>query len=163
MVGNFNIKHDLEIVSAGGFFCQGCLIGKPTQDKSLDDRYCRVCFTFLLAEARLLEGRRPSWVPRTTKEPPNKADKGPQNNVQTRSGNDKPYTGLPIGVQEVSTILSTVETRGRKQIPLPLDRIDQLTKEGMGSKAIASTLKAEGIRANYRTVARVINGRRNGT
>ena len=63
--GYFSIKRDMETVRAGGFFCQGCLVGKPLDDQSSDPRYCLSCYEFLLDEAVLLSPNRgkPSWVP----------------------------------------------------------------------------------------------------
>ena len=61
----FNIKQDVKIERAGGFWCEACLTGKPAAEQSPDPRYCQNCFTFLLDEATLLPARRksPKWVP----------------------------------------------------------------------------------------------------
>jgi len=66
--GYFSIKRDMAIVRAGGFFCQGCLVGKPMDDKSPDLRYCLSCYEFLTEEYRVKElmspGRaKPRWAP----------------------------------------------------------------------------------------------------
>ena len=53
---------------AGSFFCEACLIGKPTSEASPDPRYCQDCYDFLTEEAKLLSGtRRPKWVPKPEK------------------------------------------------------------------------------------------------
>jgi hypothetical protein len=55
---------DLETINSGGFWCYGCLVGKPAHDISPDSRYCFGCYDFLLAEARLLDSHtRKAWVP----------------------------------------------------------------------------------------------------
>lgn len=61
----FSIKQDIEIEKAGGFWCQGCLIGKPAGEQSDDPKYCHECFKFFLDEAELLPETRgkPYWVP----------------------------------------------------------------------------------------------------
>lgn len=43
----FDIKRDMAIVKAGGFFCQACLEEKPTGEQSPDRRYCQSCYNFL--------------------------------------------------------------------------------------------------------------------
>ena len=100
--------------------------------------------------------RRPGWIPRSQK-----IDVGKEKNVS----------------HDVSLILSTVEnektevdkirssgrktTRGRKKQELPEDLIRELANKGMGSKRIAAKLLTDrGIRANYRTIARIIAGQR---
>lgn len=68
MPNYFDIKRDPEIEKAGGFFCEGCLVGKPAVEQSPDPRYCQGCYDFLLDEATLLPaGKRPKWVPKSLK------------------------------------------------------------------------------------------------
>jgi len=51
--------------------------------------------------------------------------------------------------------------RGPKHKDLPIELIEQLAKEGMGSKAIATKLKAErDVKVSYRTIQRVLSGER---
>ena len=45
--GYFDIKRDIQIVNDGGFFCQGCLAGKPASEQSDDLRYCNGCYETL--------------------------------------------------------------------------------------------------------------------
>ena len=60
----FDSDRDRQIIDAGGFFCEACLISKPIDDMSYDPRYCLGCYEFLLKEAKLLRpGKKPSWVP----------------------------------------------------------------------------------------------------
>lgn len=50
--GCFNIKRDMVIAKAGGFFCQACLVGKPGSEQSPDGRYCRSCYNFLQQDGK---------------------------------------------------------------------------------------------------------------
>ncbi len=66
---------------------------------------------------------------------------------------------------EVATIQPSVATRaspkrGRKQKSLPLERIAMLAGQGIGSKGIATMLKAEGVSVGFRTIARILSGER---
>jgi len=49
-VSIFSCERDREIIAAGGFFCIGCLIGKPASEQSSNPRYCQSCREFLLKE-----------------------------------------------------------------------------------------------------------------
>lgn len=61
----FLAARDREVIEAGGFFCEACLVGKPLDDQSPAPRYCQGCFGFLKAEVELLSAKhkRPGWVP----------------------------------------------------------------------------------------------------
>jgi hypothetical protein len=68
----FDIKRDLEIIAAGGFWCKACCVGRPAAERSPDERYCQGCYEYLLAEADILiesgSKRRPAWIPKDTGE-----------------------------------------------------------------------------------------------
>ena len=49
----FDIKGDLEVINASGFFCHACVVGKPAEEQSPDPRYCFGCYELLLKEAGL--------------------------------------------------------------------------------------------------------------
>ena len=67
--GYFSAEHDREVIEASGFFCLGCLVGKPAVEQSSDSRYCQGCYEFLMHEVSLLDPRsRPKWLPRPTKQ-----------------------------------------------------------------------------------------------
>lgn len=59
----FSIKRDIEIGSSGGFWCSGCLVGKPADEQSDDPRYCHSCFKFYKEEATFLldNQKQPTW------------------------------------------------------------------------------------------------------
>ena len=50
--------------------------------------------------------------------------------------------------------------RGRPKLALPVEKIKRLGKRGLGAKAIATQLKAEGYLVSFRTVHRVLTGER---
>ena len=147
----------------GAFFCHTCLMDKPATEASPDPRYCQGCYDFLTKEAELLDGRKPTWVPkdsqsitRTPLEPSCKP-------LQPTSGVGHNYIDTQIG----SGIMSTVESkkddgkRGPKQKALPRELIKQWAGEGMGSRVIALKLNSElGIKVSYRTIQRVLSGER---
>lgn len=49
ITATFDIKKDIEIVNAGGFFCQGCIVGRPASEQSPDPRYCKSCYEIIRA------------------------------------------------------------------------------------------------------------------
>ena len=53
-----------------------------------------------------------------------------------------------------------VTKRGPKHRDLPGDLIKELANEGMGSKAIATRLRGEGVKVSYRTIQRLLSGKR---
>lgn len=60
----FSAVRDREVIEAGGFFCQACLVGKPLDDRSADPRYCLGCYEFLRDEAKLeRRTKKASWTP----------------------------------------------------------------------------------------------------
>ncbi len=43
----FDIARDIKVIEDGGFFCQGCIVGKKKTEISPDPRYCQDCYDFL--------------------------------------------------------------------------------------------------------------------
>ena len=153
MITIFDSKRDAEIIAAGGFFCRACVVGKPPDELSPDDRYCQGCYDFLTAEAAYLhESKHPAWVPRISKR-----------------GTEKPIPVVPVGSGIMSTVKarkSTVDIitprtrntrRGPKLRELPEDKIHEMAAAGLGAKAIAKEL---GGVTSYRTILRVLAGQR---
>ena len=63
-----DIKRDIALENAGGFFCEACLGVKTVDERSQDSRYCQGCYDYLTEEAKLLSGsRRPKWIPKPEK------------------------------------------------------------------------------------------------
>lgn len=62
-----DIKTEMGIINNGGFWCLGCLTGKPAAEISPDPRYCQGCYDFLKKESLLLHPKsRPAWIPKNT-------------------------------------------------------------------------------------------------
>jgi len=156
--GYFDSERDGELIKGGGYFwCSTCLVARPLDDLSPDPRYCQGCYGFLLKEVEMLSsGKHPQWVPRTSPKPIRQL-------VQPSSGGCHNYTHTPLGSPMESGIMATVKgKRGpKRRADLPAEMIMQWASEGMGSKMIASKLKAElNITIGFRTVARIIAGQR---
>ena len=141
----FSIKRDREIINAGGFFCHACLDSKPATKASPDPRYCQVCYDFLTKEAEMLpENKRPKWIPK------------PQRALRAC---EKQYHIPQVGGGIMSTLESKKDDgkRGRKKLTLPVETILEMSKQGLGSKAIATLLRAEqGVDVSYKTIQRTL-------
>ena len=153
----FDIKCDIAIVNAGGFFCESCLLGKPASESSPDPRYCQGCYYFLIQEAAMDTRRRgDDWKPK----------KAHKKAVQVAGDMRRIMSPLESKKIEVDIIhppgaTRTSGKRGPKHRSLPEDLIRQLAGEGMGSKAIAARLKAEHrVKVSYRTIQRILSGER---
>ena len=169
---NFNKAEDI-VTEANhqpdGFFCHACLIDKPASEASPDPRYCQWCYDFLLKETEMLpKNKRPRWIPK------------PQQTPQEHQNRDKKPYPIPQGVvlnmstldsekSEVDiiqpptpsrTIMRIPTKRGRKKLTLPVETILELSKQGLGSKAIATSLRKQGITVSYKTIQRVLSGER---
>jgi hypothetical protein len=160
--GYFDIKRDIEIEKAGGFWCHACLTGKSASEASPDSRYCQGCYAFLLKEAEMLPAsKRPAWIPK-----PQKPEKAGEKQYQVSRVGDEIMSTLESKKFEVDIIhppgaTRAVVKRGPKHRQLPEDLIRQLANEGMGSKVIAARLKAEhDIIVSYKTIQRVLSGER---
>jgi hypothetical protein len=143
------------------FFCYACLIDKPAIEASPDPRYCQGCYDFLSKEAGLLDGRKPTWVPKDSQSITRALLESSCKPVQPASGVGHNSIGSQIG----SGIMSTVESkkddakRGRKHKALPHELIKQWVGEGMGSRVIALKLNNElGISVSYKTIQRTLAG-----
>ncbi len=141
------------------FFCYTCLEDKPAIEASPDPRYCQGCYDFLTKEAELLDGRKPTWVPKGSQSITRTPLESSCKPLQQASGVGHNYIDTQIG----SGIMSTVEDdgkRGRKQKALPRELIKQWAGEGMGSRVIALKLYSElGIKVSYKTIQRVLSKR----
>lgn len=183
----FDIKRDNLIIKAGGFFCSACLVGRPASEQSADNRYCQNCYEFLLAETKLLENKRsPSWLPKTTTNKLKEKKSHPSPTLepalsrpaQALQGKTRCNIIPPI-VIDTPAIMATLESpkitvalfqpsvsskasnkRGPKHKALPVDVIRQLASQGNGSKKIAATLKTQGVKVGFRTIARMLSGER---
>lgn len=66
--GYIDVKRDIAIEKAGGFWCHACLVLHPATEQSLDPRYCQGSYDFLLTEAEMVSTtKRPAWIPKPQK------------------------------------------------------------------------------------------------
>lgn len=157
----FSIERDKQFPC----WCQTCLVGKTLNEMSPDTRYCRWCYNFLLKEAGLLgETKRPRWIPKPQTKPTEAKIEG-EKQYHIVQPIDKEKTKMST-LNPPSVTVDKFRPRGRpktyKKHSLPDDKIRQLHKEGMGTKAIATYLKTElGIDVSYKTIQRVLSGERN--
>lgn len=152
----FDIKRDIEIEKAGGFFCHACVVGKPASGQSPDPRYCQSCYDLLMGEASLLpSNKRPKWIPKAEKE-----QEKPIQVVDDVVLNMSPINSEKNKVDIINPVTPKVtrSKRGPKFTELPDDLIRQWASEGMGSKAISTRLKAEGYDVSYKTIQRRLQG-----
>jgi hypothetical protein len=140
------------------FFCHSCLVHRPLDDRSPDERYCQLCCDFLLDEAALLDPKkRGQWVPKIS-------DKNrhhiPQDEVVIMS---------TINSDEIPSGHNSPAARPEKQISkrgpkfrddIPTDFVNELASQGKGPKAIAGILKGKGIAVSYKTIQRTLSGQR---
>ena len=68
------------------------------------------------------------------------------------------YRGTTVFYSYPSPDVATLGKRsvGRPRLNLPQKKIMELYKQGLGSKAIATKLKREGLKTSYKTVQRII-------
>ena len=144
-ISYFSIKRDLEIEGDGGFWCEACLLGKPSSERSHDRRYCNFCYDLLTEEAKLDKSwSRAGWKPITS--PPHQA-------VEGKTEGLKPMT-YPSGQAEVLTRSNTppnhalqnptrnprINPGGRPRKEAPTKDIKKLSKQGLGTRDIAREL-----------------------
>ena len=146
----------------GTFICQACLIDKSLSElSSKDARYCTFCQPVIEYEYSLLSDR--SHSKRYQPVPPvanSTLLKAPPVYMDTGEEKTKMST-----LKENTPTVDNFRPRGRpktyKKQELPIELIKQLhSEEGMGSKAIASTLKKRAIIVSYKTIQRLLAGQR---
>ena len=154
----FDSDRDSAVVTAGGFFCQACLTGKPASEASADKRYCYGCFEFLAKEAKQASSWRiPKWAPAPDAKIASLKDGGvsrhPTPIMHTTKQQEIP--------SEHNYSLDLKSKRGPKYRDLPVDLIEKWADDGAGAKAIASRLKKErGLTVHYSTILRLLSGKR---
>jgi hypothetical protein len=136
---HFDVKQDIAIINAGGFFCHACLVGKPAKDQSPDPRYCTYCCKFLLEE----QGGAISWKPLLKH-----YDKQEAGTKSEEVSNHVP----PVMSQDCKV------KQGRNN--LPEDIIIKLHDEGLSSRTISNRLEARGVKVSYKTIQRLLSGKR---
>ncbi len=152
----FDSRRDAEVIAAGGFFCQTCLVGKPATERSPDLRYCQGCYEFLKEETERISFRTNCLEPVEGKDI---AQKPPEKALEAVERGDI----INLGVSKGGGIMSTLESkkddgkRGRKKLTLPVETILEMSKQGLGSKAIATLLRTkQGVDVSYKTIQRTL-------
>jgi len=123
----FNCARDKEQIAAGThFFCQAHQIAVPREQQSVDPRYCRDCYDFLLQEAALIPRNRsksPKWLPIT--------DVGitPQTAIETlpvpKIGVSKLHNGKTLILTTKGTREGIMKQRGRPKKEGEVSRVTQ--------------------------------------
>ena len=160
----FNAKRDRELIATGThFFCHACLVAKPASEQSPDERYCQWCYDFLLKEAEMDTRRRDAgWKPiKRDKKPITESEKvaqvlGDVRTIMATLNTEK----TTVAIIQPSVRSKPRSKRGPKFKELPRELIIQWASEGLGSKAIATRLKRQGVEVGFRTIARVLAGER---
>lgn len=163
----FSAERDKEVEKAGGFWCHACLVSHPADRQSPDPRYCQRCYDLLLKEAEkdnthwggdwrpLLSSHKPLETPLKVAQVSESMQRIKSTLESSKIEADK--TQPSVAVETPSK--HSGSKRGRKPKELPEDLIARLAGKGMGSKAIASQLKAHhNITVSYKTVQRILAG-----
>jgi len=162
--GYFDVKRDNALIAAGThFWCETCIVARPIETRSPDYRYCQGCYEFLLKEAQMDTSRGGgNWKPAVTlpdkETSPLKAAEVSGHPPQIMSTVESKKIEVDIIQPSVSKV--TRGKRGPKHKALPRELIKQWAGEGMGSKAIASKLRADhNVTVSYKTIQRILVGK----
>lgn len=93
---------------------------------------------------------------------PNLGQGKPIQGVNHLNGNLSILEDKKISMDKLKAVTPKVTRKkpGPKIKELPEDLIKQLNEQGLGSNAIATSLKSKGIEVSYKTIQRIINGQR---
>jgi hypothetical protein len=167
----FDIKRDLRIIKNGGFMCNGCLVGKPlSQQSPRDARYCIDCQPIIEYEYALAaehRGYKSGYKPVAPDanleaiEPPLRELGAGEEKTKMSTLNENPVTVDKFKVSPPKSRFWKGRPETYKKRELPDELIRQLSFDDMGSKAIATKLKADmGIGVSYKTIQRILSGKR---
>jgi len=155
-MSEFDIKRDNELIAAGThFWCETCFRARPLDDRSPDERYCQGCYDFLLEEAKMLTGhiKKPTWIPCKNGQQNQPHVSGYGGGIMSTLGEEK----IEVDIIKPSGKPKILAKRGPKHKDLHIELIEQLAKEGMGSRAIATRLNAErDVKVSYKTIQRTL-------
>lgn len=161
-MSNFSIKQDNELIAKGShFWCKACVVVRPLSEQSPDPRYCQQCFKLLTFEASLLRGHdnKPAWIPKipkdTTARVPEMRPRATGQATTTLNADD-------IGKDRETTDgeMSTVKARRKAYKPIPNQTVMDMAAAGLGSKAISTKLKEQGVNVSYKTIQRKLSAAR---
>ena len=102
----FDSRRDAEIIAAGGFFCQACLVGKPATERSPDLRYCQGCYEFLKEESERISSKTNCLEPVEGKDI---VQKSPEKAQDGHFKGDIIKRGVVVGASVEGEIMSTAE------------------------------------------------------
>lgn len=138
-------------------FCQACLVGKTEAEMSERDiRYCIECQQ-VIEQEYLISGKRyiPVKLSNQNLAPLALGDKEiPTEKLETE------MSTLNQESLEVDKFRPRTRKSTYKKRELPIAEIQKANEQGLGSKAIATRLKGQGIKVSYKTVQRVLSGER---
>lgn len=133
----FDIKKDIRVEKAGGFFCEACLVCKPVSEQSPDGRYCKGCFEVLKEEAEMLSSRTKSaWIPCCGRE----------------------VSKTVLTHTKVTRVITLPRVGGRPQKIIPIKLIQKLAKDGLSIREINDELKVRGTTISPSTISRALSG-----
>ena len=144
-----------ELAKAGThFFCHACLVHRPVDDRSPDERYCQQCFEFLsdeMAAAKKNNQKQAAWWPeasdkcaKNTDEIANKETLPTRLFAQPDKAPEPPDSGL----------------KGRPVMSLPMEKILAMFASGEKVPDIKKQLEAEGIKVSRRSLYYIKAGQR---
>ena len=144
-MGYFNIKQDIEIERAGGFFCESCIACYPLEKQSPDPRYCQQCYNIFKEEREPIN----LIAEKPVEEMPPKRLEAPQEKPEPVTKR-KPIPN-PM-VKKITEKSDTVKGGEKKAI---FDKVKRLTLQGKSSRAIAAILEKDGKTISHMTISRM--------
>jgi len=137
----------------GMFFCEACLRDLPLNERSEKDmRYCGFCQPIIEEEYQALAGRKGRPLDNFYR---------PVTSAPLAVGGGRNMSTLEKPKIKVDILRPRVAKRGPKKKELPEGKIEEMSKVGLGSRAIAGRLRAEfGIHISYKTIQRLLGGQR---
>ena len=154
-----------ELAKAGThFFCHACLVHRPVDDRSPDERYCQQCFEFLsdeMAAAKKNNQKQAAWWPKITaeKQPQETApEKCAKNAVEIANNKTLPTRLFAQPDNEPETPDGGL--KGRPVMSLPMEKILAMFASGEKVPDIKKQLEAEGIKVSRRSLYYIKAGQR---
>ena len=146
----FDCVRDKKLIAdSTHFLCSACLVARPVEDRSYDQRYCQRCYDFLLKEVELGGHQKATWRPKTPQDEATSAvPKLPTWNTMLGRNNEvMAHTNKGNGGH----------CSGRPSLGLPVERIKSLAEQKVKVAEIIQQLHGENIKVSRRTVYRVLS------
>lgn len=146
-----------ELAKAGThFFCHGCLVHRPVDDRSADERYCLECFEFLTDEMKVAKKnnqKQAAWWPETTA-----PEKSAKNTLKKPHGKTPPIGFFAQPANEPEPPDGGL--KGRPVMDLPMKKILEMFADGKKVPEIIRQLEADGIKVSRRSLYYIKAGQR---